>query len=77
VANGTDGTCKIFAGDTFELIASLPIGTDANHVGYDPTTKFLYVGFGDAKSGGLAIIDTRDNTHIANIKTDALPEWLI
>jgi DNA-binding beta-propeller fold protein YncE len=71
VANGTDGTCKIFAGDTFKLIASLPIGVDANHVGYDPATKYLYVGFGDTKSGGLAIIDTRDNQHIANIKTDA------
>jgi DNA-binding beta-propeller fold protein YncE len=71
VANGTDGTCKIFAGDTFKLIDSLPLGTDADHVGYDPATKYLYVGFGDAKSGGLAIIDTRDNKHIADIKTDA------
>ena len=52
VANGDDGTCKIFAGDTFKLIDNLPIGTDADHVGYDPATKYLYVGFGDAKSGG-------------------------
>ncbi len=29
VANGDDGTCKIFAGDTFKLIDNLPIGTDA------------------------------------------------
>src|SRR6202162_2571680 len=71
VANGTDGTCKIFAGDTFKLIDSLPIGPDADHVGYDPATKYLYVGFGDAKSGGLAIIDTRTNKHVADIKTDA------
>src|SRR3984893_7843810 len=71
VANGTDGTCKIFAGDTFKLIDSLPIGPDADHVGYDPATKYLYVGFGHAKSGGLAIIDTRDDKHIADIKTDA------
>lgn len=73
VANGTDGTCKIFAGDTFKLIDSLAIGTDADHVGYNPATKYLYVGFGDAKSGGLAIIDTRNNKHIADIKTDARP----
>src|ERR1700687_224446 len=71
VANGTDGTCKIFTGDTFKLIDSLPLGTDADHVGYDPATKYLYVGFGDAKSGGLAIIDTRNDKHIADIKTDA------
>src|SRR5215467_14882592 len=73
VANGDDGTCKIFAGDTFKLIDNLPIGTDADHVGYDPATKYLYVGFGDAKSGGLAIIDTGSNKHIADIKTDARP----
>ena len=73
VANGTDGTCKIFAGDTFKLIDSIALGTDADHVGYDPVTKYLYVGFGDAKSGGLAIIDTRDNKHVGDIKTDARP----
>src|SRR5216683_2562152 len=73
VANGTDGTCKIFTGDKFKLIDNLPIGADADHVGYDPGTKYLYVGFGDAKSGGLAIIDTHDNKHIRDIKTDARP----
>jgi hypothetical protein len=71
VANGTDGTCKIFAGDTFKLIDSLPIGTDADHVGYDPATKYLYVGYGDAKSGGLAVIDTRSDKLVARVKTDA------
>lgn len=73
VANGTDGTCKIFDGRTFRLIESLPIGDDADHVGYDPTTKYLYVGFGDARSGGLAVIDTRTNKHMRDIKTDARP----
>jgi hypothetical protein len=71
VANGTDGTCKIFAGDTFKLVDTLQLGTDADHVGYDATTKILYVGFGDAKSGGLALIDTRNDKHIGDIKTDA------
>ena len=71
VANGKDGTCKIFDGGTFKLVDSLPLGTDANHVGYDPSTKILYVGFGDAKSGGLAMIDTRTKKHIGDIKTDA------
>jgi hypothetical protein len=73
VANGTDGTCKIFDGDAFKLMDSLPIGTDADHVGYDPATKYLYVGFGDTKSGGLTILDTRNNKQIGEIKTDARP----
>jgi len=73
VANGTDGTCKIFDGDTFKLIDSLSLGTDADHVGYDPANKYLYVGFGDEKSGGLAIIETNTGKHIGDIKTDARP----
>lgn len=73
VANGTDGTCKIFAGDTFKLIKSFPIGDDADHVGYDPATKYLYIGAGDAKSGVLSVIDTRTGAHVGDIKTDARP----
>jgi WD40 repeat protein len=73
VTNGTDGTCKIFSGDTFKLIASLPLGTDANQVGYDSDTKYLYAGLGDRNSGALAIIDTSSNKQVGEIKTDARP----
>ena len=69
VANGGDGTCKIFRGDTLKLTDSLPIGTNANHVGYDPSTKYLYVGVGDPKSAALSVIDTRKNKHLGDIKT--------
>jgi DNA-binding beta-propeller fold protein YncE len=73
VTNGTDGTCKIFRGDSFKLIDSLLLGADANQVGYDPDTKYLYAGLGDRNSGALAIIDTSSNKHIGDIKTDARP----
>jgi DNA-binding beta-propeller fold protein YncE len=73
VTNRTDGTCKIFRGDTFKLIDSLPLGTDANQVGYDPDTKYPYAGLGDRNSGALAIIDTSSNKHIGDIKSDARP----
>ena len=73
VTNGTDGTCKIFRGDTFKLIDSLQLGMNANQVGYDPDTKYLYAGLGDRNSGTLAIIDTSSNQHIGDIKTDARP----
>jgi WD40 repeat protein len=73
VANGTDGTCKIFRGDNFRLIDNLQVGINADHANYDPGTKFLYIGVGDAKSGALAIVDTRTNKHVADIKTDARP----
>ena len=53
VANGTDGTCKIFDARTLKPITSLAVGADADHVGYDPATKYLDVGVGDAKGGAL------------------------
>ena len=46
---GKDGTCKIFRGDNFELVDSLSLGSNADHVGYDPATKYLYVGIGAFK----------------------------
>jgi DNA-binding beta-propeller fold protein YncE len=73
VANGTDGTCKIFAGDTLKPITSFPVCDDADHVGYDPATKYLYIGKGDAKSGALVVVDTRTGAKIGEIKTEARP----
>jgi hypothetical protein len=73
VDNGDDGTCKIYTGDTFKLLDNLPLGTDADHVGYDPATKYLYAGYGDVNSGALGIIDTRAAKHIGDIKVDGRP----
>ena len=73
VANGTDGTCKIFDATTLRLLDSLSVGGDADHVGYDPATKYLYVGHGDATKGALSVIDTRTNKQVEDIKTDARP----
>jgi DNA-binding beta-propeller fold protein YncE len=75
VANGTDGTCKIYSGENFTLIDSVPLGTNPNHVGYDPATQYLYVGVGppDSEPGALAIVDTHSNKHIGDIKTEARP----
>jgi DNA-binding beta-propeller fold protein YncE len=75
VANGKDGTVKIFRGDSFELLDSLSSGTNPNHVGYDPAAKYLYVGIGipNSSAGGLAIIDTRTNKQIGVIQTDTHP----
>ena len=75
VANGIEGTCKIYSGGKFKLIDNLSLGINPNHVGYDPATKYLYVGIGipDSEAGALAIIDTRNNKHIGDIKTDARP----
>lgn len=69
VANGGDGTVKSFRGDSFELIDSLSVGANPDHVGYDQATKYLYVGI----RGALSVIDTRTNKQIGVIRTDTHP----
>ncbi len=73
VANGGDGTYKVFRGDNYQLISSVPLGINPNHVGYDPATKYLYIGYRDEQSGRLAIVDTATNRHIGDILTLAQP----
>ena len=75
VANGRDGTVKSFRGDSFELLDSLSIGTNADHVGYDQATKYLYVGVSspNSRAGKLVIVDTRTNKQIGVIQTDSRP----
>ena len=75
VANGKDGTVKIFRGDSLELLDSLSIGGNADHVGYDQMTKYLYVGTGipNSRVGALAIIDTQTNKQIGSIQTESRP----
>ena len=73
VANGRDGTVKIFSGDNFQLLDSLPVGAGADHVGYDQATKRLYVGTSipNPRGGALAIIDTQTNKQIGSIRRRA------
>ena len=73
VANGGDGTYKAFRGDDYQLVSSVPLGINPNHVGYDPATKYLYIGYRDDHSGRLAIVDVANGQHIGDITTDALP----
>jgi hypothetical protein len=75
VANGKDGTVKSFRGDSFELLDSLSIGTNADHVGYDQASKYLYVGIGipNSRAGALSVIETRTNKQIGVIRTDSRP----
>jgi len=75
VANGGDGTYKVFRGDDLRLIDSVLLGTNPNHVGYDPAAKYLYVAFRDPNpnAGHLAIVDTRTGNRVGDVRTDALP----
>ena len=71
VANGGDGTCKIYDGKTFALTKTIEGLADADNLRYDEKTKLLYVGFG---SGALAVIDVAQNIVVGQIPLSAHPE---
>src|SRR5438045_7015903 len=54
VANGDDGTVRIFDGSSYEPIRSIKLGDDADNVRFDAGTKHVYVGYG---SGALAVMN--------------------
>jgi YVTN family beta-propeller protein len=70
VANGDDGTLKMFDGSSYRLLRSVSLGADADNVRFDPEKKEIYVGYG---AGALAIF-SEDGAKIGEIKLDAHPE---
>jgi DNA-binding beta-propeller fold protein YncE len=69
IASGQDGTCKIYSGQSLELLKTVQLGEDADNVRYDPAGGRIYVG-----DVGLAILDAANGKHLGDIKLPAHPE---
>ncbi|HJZ65675.1 MAG TPA: YncE family protein [Candidatus Acidoferrum sp.] len=70
VANGDDGSVRIFDGSSYALLKTLDYGDDADNLRYDSGGKRVYVGYG---SGALGEMDS-DGNKVTEIKLDAHPE---
>ncbi|HKW87433.1 MAG TPA: hypothetical protein VJN21_01615 [Candidatus Acidoferrales bacterium] len=74
VTDGGAGELKIFDGRTYKLVKSVPLKVDADSIGYDPKTKYLYIdsGGGDAHESFsmFSIVDTTTGDKMADIKVD-------
>lgn len=70
VANGGDGSLRMFDGSSFQLIKTIPFGDDADNVRYDSAHHWIYVGYGD---GALGAIDL-EGRRVGKVKLDAHPE---
>lgn len=71
VANGGDGSVRLFRGDNFAETAKMQLGKDADNVRVDADSKSVYVGYG---AGALAVIDPSSHTRIKDIALPAHPE---
>jgi len=70
VANGNDGSVRIFDASSYVPLKTLDYGDDADNLRYDSAHKRIYVGYG---SGALGEIGS-DGKKVADIKLDAHPE---
>lgn len=70
VANGRDGSLRIYNGSSFNSLKSIQLGDDADNVRYDPGENLIYVGYGN---GALAVLRT-DGSSAGEIKLDSHPE---
>lgn len=71
VANGGDGSVRLFKGDDFSPLGSISLGSDADNVRVDPLTRRVFVGYG---SGALAVIDAQTRKRFADIPLAGHPE---
>lgn len=71
VANGDEGTFKVFDGATYLLVKTVGALDDADNVRFDPKTKLIYVGYAE---GALAVIGAATMKQTGSIKLAAHPE---
>jgi DNA-binding beta-propeller fold protein YncE len=74
ITDGTSGDLKILDGTSYKLLSSVKLLEDADSIGYDPATKYLYIdnGGGDVHQtySMLSVVDTTGGTKLADIKID-------
>ena len=74
ITDGDAGDLKIFDGTTYKLVSSVKLLEDADSIGYDPTTKYLYIdnGGGDVHQtySMLSVVDTTASQKLADLKID-------
>jgi len=71
VANGGDGSVRVFKGGDFTPSGLQALNSDADNVRVDAETAHVYVGYG---AGALAVIDPATRMKIKNIELPAHPE---
>jgi DNA-binding beta-propeller fold protein YncE len=74
VTDGVDGALKIFDGATYQLIGSVSLSKDADAIGYEPSTKELYIVNGGGDEGLeyslLSVVDTTSGKKTADIRIE-------
>lgn len=71
IANGSDGSLRAFAAESFKPMMQIDGLDDADNVRFDASDRLVYVGFGD---GALGVIDPTTVRLLQRISLAAHPE---
>jgi len=71
VANGGDGSVRVFRGEDYAPWGRIDLGQDADNVRVDLSTNTVFVGYG---AGALAVIDPMTRKKTDDIRLSAHPE---
>jgi YVTN family beta-propeller protein len=71
IANGGDGSVRVFHGPDYSPAGRIELGADADNIRVDLPANRILVGFG---SGAIAAIDLRDNAKTKTLALKAHPE---
>jgi hypothetical protein len=71
VANGGDGSLRLFQGPSYTANGRINLGSDADNVRVDQSNQRVVVGYGE---GALAVIDGAKREKIGDIRLPAHPE---
>jgi DNA-binding beta-propeller fold protein YncE len=68
------GVLNIYDGKTYDLLKAVPLKVDADSIGYDPATHYLYIDNGGDNAHEtftmLSVVDTTSGKKLADIKID-------
>jgi DNA-binding beta-propeller fold protein YncE len=68
------GKLSIYDGTSYALITAIDFHGDVDNLRYDPTTKRVYVGYGDDEAAAIAMVDATNNKRMDEFKLGAHPE---
>ncbi|HZT04505.1 MAG TPA: YncE family protein, partial [Steroidobacteraceae bacterium] len=74
VANGDDGSVRVFDGGTYRLLNVVHFPSDADDSRYDPAINRVFVGYGGGSDAGLGILDGATGTLLGKIELPGHPE---
>lgn len=74
VANGDDGSVRMFDGHTYELLEVIHFPSDADDTRYDAHTNQVFVGYGGDKDAALGVLDGATGRILKTIKLPGHPE---